>query len=184
MELGTVRADGRVYSNVYGGVPRWLEKRICANKKCGSEFLAAPHRKTKFCSQQCQGKYKSIENSSTVCCATCGTTITRANSKVDIGKHGHNFCSRGCKEKAQSIEGNIPEIRPSHYRDGKSKYRHRAFKAKGIICVKCGYNEDDRMLDVHHIDGNRANGGLENLEVLCVWCHALETRKNWSHYSK
>jgi hypothetical protein len=33
------------------------------------------------------------------------------------------------------------------------------------------------MLDVHHKDGDRENGSIENLEVLCVWCHALYTRK-------
>lgn len=38
------------------------------------------------------------------------------------------------------------------------------------------------MLDVHHIDGNRKNGKADNLEVLCVWCHALETRKDWPHF--
>ena len=33
------------------------------------------------------------------------------------------------------------------------------------------------MLDVHHVDGIRQNNHPDNLEVLCVWCHALKTRK-------
>jgi hypothetical protein len=32
------------------------------------------------------------------------------------------------------------------------------------------------MLDVDHIDGNRTNHDLSNLQVLCVWDHACKTR--------
>lgn len=39
----------------------------------------------------------------------------------------------------------------------------------------CGYSTEEVILDVHHIDGNRGNNSLGNLEVLCVWCHA------WTH---
>ena len=34
------------------------------------------------------------------------------------------------------------------------------------------------MLDVHHKDENRSNNKIENLEVLCVWCHAVLTRNS------
>lgn len=182
MELGTIREDGRVYSNAYDGKPRWLEKRVCENKDCKKEFLAASHRNQKFCGKTCQAHHKSVENCSTFCCATCGKDITRANSKMGLGKHGYNFCSRICKEKAQSVDGHIPELRLSHYLDGKTEYRVRALKAHGTNCMNCGYNDDDRMLDVHHVDGNRKNGRISNLKVLCVWCHALETRKSWPHF--
>lgn len=177
--LGTIREDGCVYSDEYDGKARWLEKRICVNPICGKEYLAAKHRKTKYCSQSCQGSGK--RNRESFFCNTCGKKISRAKSKVNVGKHGYNFCSRLCKEKAQSIDGHIPDIRPTHYGDGKTEYRQRAFKIHGSICNRCKYNEDDRMLDVHHIDGNRKNGNPANLEVLCVWCHALETRKDWPH---
>ena len=55
-------------------------------------------------------------------------------------------------------------------------YRERALKAYGATCNRCGYSDIEEMLDVHHRDKNRKNSKLENLEVLCVWCHALETR--------
>jgi hypothetical protein len=32
------------------------------------------------------------------------------------------------------------------------------------------------MLDVDHIDNDRSNNELENLQILCVWCHSLKTR--------
>src|SRR5438876_2230962 len=32
------------------------------------------------------------------------------------------------------------------------------------------------MLDVDHLDNDRTNNSLDNLRVVCVWCHALKTR--------
>lgn len=183
IQLGDIREDGRVYSDVYDGHPRWLDKRICSNKNCGKEFLTASHRKGKFCSPKCQGENR--QNKIEVKCDTCGVTFLTHPSDLKKAKHGYHFCSRVCKEKAQSLSGNIIIIRPPHYgnSNGLTTYRERAFKKYGIVCSKCQYREDDRMLDVHHKDGNRSNNKIDNLEVLCVWCHALETRKNWPHFS-
>lgn len=55
-------------------------------------------------------------------------------------------------------------------------YRVRAMKEYGAFCTQCGYDKDPKMLDVDHIDSNRKNNALENLQVLCVWCHAAKTR--------
>jgi len=60
-------------------------------------------------------------------------------------------------------------------------YRERALRLKGHRCENpnCPMSNigiPTKMLDVHHIDGNRENNRLENLEVLCVWCHAMKTR--------
>lgn len=68
---------------------------------------------------------------------------------------------------------------PDHYGDGKADYRSRALKAYGAVCRKCGYGDLQKMLDVDHIDSNRQNNELDNLQVLCVWCHAEKTRANW-----
>jgi hypothetical protein len=40
---------------------------------------------------------------------------------------------------------------------------------------------DERMLDVHHKNNDRNDNRLKNLEVLCVWCHALHTRNITPH---
>ena len=44
------------------------------------------------------------------------------------------------------------------------------------VITNAGIGILEDMLDVHHKDSNRKNGTIENLEVLCVWCHALKTR--------
>ncbi len=58
-----------------------------------------------------------------------------------------------------------------------STYRIRALKEYGSFCTWCGYDREIKMLDVDHIDSNRKNNKLENLQILCVFCHAMKTRK-------
>ena len=96
-------------------------------------------------------------------------------------RSGLFFCNRVCKEKAQSIESQILPIK--HYKGGKTSYRVRAFREYGKKCKECGYDELEAMLDADHIDGNRSNNVIQNLQVLCVWCHAYKTRviEKWSH---
>lgn len=52
-------------------------------------------------------------------------------------------------------------------------YRAKALKYYGNCCKKCSYSNID-ALEVHHIDNNRNNNALENLEVLCANCHTLQ----------
>jgi hypothetical protein len=60
-------------------------------------------------------------------------------------------------------------------------YRRRALMEFGARCNRCGYSSEVKMLDCHHKDSDRANNYLDNLEILCVWCHALETRNVVPH---
>lgn len=47
-------------------------------------------------------------------------------------------------------------------------------RIKGIVgyCQLCGFNENVKLLDVHHIDCNKKNNHPENFIVLCPNCHA------------
>ncbi len=56
-------------------------------------------------------------------------------------------------------------------RDGIKEYR----------CECCGATEwlgsrDNLVLELHHKDSNHYNNKLENLQVLCPNCHAIQTR--------
>lgn len=41
------------------------------------------------------------------------------------------------------------------------------------------WNDKTIILDVHHIDGNRDNNNLANLQVLCPNCHRQQEMIKW-----
>ena len=133
-------------------------------------------RQTRFCSLKCSAGVQKKEAEGVASCAQCGKEIRRAAKRLAIPVSGLSFCDRVCKALAQRVEGGQPDVQPPHYGTGKTIYRPRAFKAYGKVCLNCGYSRHERMLDVHHIDSDRSNNELDNLVVLCVWCHGLETR--------
>lgn len=101
-------------------------------------------------------------------CDFCGKDIYKYVS--DVKKW--NFCSSACRDN--KLKKPWEELSPSKR---ERNYRAFALSQKKNECACCGYKEHVRLLDVHHIDGNRKNNALENLIVLCVFCHAAITRK-------
>jgi 5-methylcytosine-specific restriction endonuclease McrA len=51
-------------------------------------------------------------------------------------------------------------------------YRKLAFDTYAPICVHCGFGVRE-VLEVAHLDGNRANNSLSNLVILCPTCHRM-----------
>lgn len=132
----------------------------------------------KFCSYSCSSKYnkslipKPLPN---VYCAYCNKNYYLNNSKQMASKSGLYFCCREHKDVAQRI-GGIKEIMPPHYgtAEPENSYRRTAFRFKAKICERCGYDKHEAAIIVHHKDRNRNNDSLDNLEVLCANCHAIE----------
>ncbi len=162
-----------ITSNSYDGQIRKLFKIFCI--RCKKEIYIPKHRLTNknYCSLLCRSL--ASRNRVTLICALCKIDFERTVNKVTAATHGYSFCSRKCKDAAQRV-GGIVAIQPSHYKDGLSKYRERAFKAYGKICNVCSYNKFVEMLEVDHIDSNRKHNEIDNLMVLCVWCHVFKTR--------
>jgi hypothetical protein len=161
-----------------GNKKRPAENVIC--DYCGKTFLKATRfikvGKRNFCSRKHlheANRVKSVK----INCHCCGKTFERKPSALKRSKSRLYFCSRKCKDYAQSIDGDCIEIQPSHYKDGMYSYREKALKYYDTKCSNCGYNEHIEILDVHHIDGNRRNNKIENLIVLCPTCHVGITRK-------
>lgn len=169
---------------IYGGDKRRLY-RDADCQVCGSATWSKKSKlgKRKFCSQRCAGlgqrDYETFE------CANCGKSFERNVGKARNSKSGYSFCSRTCKDIANRIDG-IKAIHPPHFGlgNGLYDYRERALKAYGSRCTdtdcpiqNAGIEIPERMIDVHHIDSDRSNNSIENLEVVCVWCHAVRTRK-------
>lgn len=124
-----------------------------------------------FCSSDCF--HKSTKTSITKNCTNCDKEFFIAPSKTNRAKRGKNFC---CKQCANSYNNRLYRSGSDHplYDVGKSLYRKLALESKKIECVKCGYSNID-ILQVHHIDGNRENNVLDNLEILCPTHHAEKT---------
>lgn len=77
-------------------------------------------------------------------------------------------CSVGCANTYFRSYKDNP-----NYTDGSSSYRKLALSKLEAKCVSCGF-ENLGALEVHHIDKDRSNNKLSNLEVLCANCHKLK----------
>ena len=162
------------WSTAWDGRRRRLYSKFCL--QCDKKFLVPKHylSKTKACSTECSGLLR--RNRISIKCALCYKAFERKPSAIKNAKaSGLQFCTRKCKDDAQRI-GGMREIQPPHYNSALA-YRARAFREFAHKCASCGYSKTIKMMDVDHIDGNRENNNISNLQILCVWCHALKTRK-------
>jgi hypothetical protein len=99
-------------------------------------------------------------------CAYCGKDVYRTPSDVQNNKSGHFYCSMECSNHHKN------QIRKENGEwDNSKNYRLKAFDTYEHKCFVCGWNEDSRILEVHHKDSNRENNDIENLCILCPICH-------------
>ena len=141
---------------------------------CGSSYeIKHKYRNSnKYCSHACFTSL--LKKRDKVVCTYCSVEFERVHSKV---RSDVNFCSRSCKDNASRMDsGNGVPLYAANYKgDCEINYRSRALAFYGERCSVCGYDKDVRMLDVDHKKG-RTSHTIENLQVMCVWCHALKTR--------
>lgn len=142
----------------------------CRCTVCHSIFVRQKRQLNSYgtCSVRCTN----VANGRTVICtcANCGELVFKSKSELAASKSGLVFCSRSCKDTAQTY---MVEIQPDHYGTGYTTYREKAFKAYKPICCRCGY-ANILALEVHHKDRDRSNSDISNLEILCANCHTLE----------
>lgn len=124
----------------------------------------------------CQEEDKN-RNKISMICDYCGKEFHKTPSKI---RSEFNFCCRECKDMAQRMSSGkkFDEMRPNHYDTGEHNYRKHSFAKYEHKCAVCGWNEDEDVLEVHHIDENRNNNSVNNLIILCPTCHRkLTTHK-------
>ena len=120
-----------------------------------------------YCSNVCFGKACRKELS----CVVCGKLILAGLNK--------KTCSRACANKnRQGIK----------YHTGSKKDKVKSQQAikmrlileRGKSCERCGYDKFE-ILQVHHINRDRTNNDLRNLELICPNCHYEEhlLEKSW-----
>ena len=102
-------------------------------------------------------------------------TLERALQSLEITYHG-NIGSRGFKQSNNKKDASV-------YFDNSQMITAHKLKSKLIEdgykkheCESCGLSEwmDGLIpIELHHIDGNKHNNSLDNLQILCPNCHAL-----------
>ena len=119
-------------------------------------------------------------------CDYCGEIFLMAASKTDRSKSGLHFCCREHKDLAQSLKAGekFQEMRPAHYGATSLNYRATAFRAYEHKCAICGWDEDEDVLEVHHIDEDRSNNNEDNLIILCPICHRKLTSHKYNLISR
>lgn len=142
---------------------------------CNKELYVRPHKQDigwgKYCSKTCQNI--SQRKGKEFPCNYCGKSIIRRPADIRKSKSGYFYCSGSCSIAWKNSQLKSGE---NHYlwNGGKATYRGRLLRKGGKIkCNRCGII-DVRILDAHHIDSNRNNNSVENLEWLCKNCHFLE----------
>ncbi len=134
-------------------------------KTCGFEWEISPaslmpSTTDRYSFQGCpECKYTTFN------CAYCGKTVRRLKS--DLLKGEYHYCSRECGNRHKN------ELRAlgGEWDNAKSSYRIRAFNVYPHKCMVCGWDEDERILEVHHLDENRQHNDISNLSILCPTCH-------------
>jgi len=131
-------------------------------KKCNYNFLKK------------RNKLKQKKNR--LCCIICGKLISRYDSL---------FCRKCYRGKNHSnwLGGIGYEIYPPYFNN---KIKEQIRSRDDYKCQKCCKKENNRKLDIHHIDYNKKNCEKDNLITLCHKCNnrANYNRDYWYAYFK
>jgi hypothetical protein len=153
-------------------------------KQCNKEFNALEKEIKRgyglFCTRNCSSKYNALRRIKVeidnCTCAYCNKLFYKCISKLKKSKSGLYFCCRKHKDLAQKLSAGFKNIWPTHYGTN-NEYRNKALRVYGGKCNRCEYDKDTAAIIVHHKDRNHSNNSIDNLEVLCSNCHAIE---HWS----
>lgn len=111
-----------------------------------------------------------------VTCKNCGKEFNKNPAEIKKSKTGNVYCSRSCSNSMNNRLFKTGKLSPN-YKNGNSSYRQIMLRTCENECKDCG-NQDVRVLEVHHIDGNRKNNEIDNLVILCANCHKIRHFEN------
>ena len=152
---------------------------------CHSQFISRLNKGKDTCSVACRGIQ--ARRRVDVKCFHCGKEFQKKQSSLKLARHGYHFCSRTCKEAAQSLTGNCADIRPDHFGNGHAYRNSLTKEMREQGCVDCGEKRPYRLV-IHHKDGDRTNNSIPNLEVVCFSDHGIRhlslREGEWVHNPK
>lgn len=189
------RVTGRIFCSKVcrdkvGVKPRNGSMQPCL--RCGADFYVQLGflGKRQFCSKKChdESQRKNVE----VSCDGCGKSVSFRPSKVGGNK---KFCTNSCYRKYQARnlknvagrEHNGKPIRvdksgyyqiwePGHPRG----FRGWVLEHRWVVEQNIG-RFLERGEDVHHINGNKTDNLLRNLEVMSHKAHSAKSAKDYHH---
>lgn len=142
----------------------------CVCDTCQNECYQKPSQSALYNKHYCSNNCKNLGalKGKVVKCSTCQVEFYKSKSKLNSKRH---YCSIECSPRRK--KGNFIK-----------RYRSKALEHYGNKCqnkdcpiLKYNIPMDDRLLDVDHINSNRQDCRLKNLQILCILCHVLKTRK-------
>jgi len=138
-----------------------------------SKLFYTTEENTLFCSYKCQGKDRSKRMVTHWICGICYKKFTRISSEFKRG-YKRYFCSHKCFGKAIEGTGNV------NYKGGSVNYHgykivshhNKRTHEHTVIMEKHLGRKIREHENIHHINGNKLDNRIENLELM--------TRRNHS----
>jgi 5-methylcytosine-specific restriction endonuclease McrA len=104
-------------------------------------------------------------------CFICSKEIYKQSKALEGSKSGKLFCTKSCQTKWRNAE--FKDEKHPNWKGGLYAYRRMMKQSSAPqMCTLCKI-KDKRVLAVHHVDENRKNNNIDNLQWLCHNCHHL-----------
>lgn len=185
----------------------YLKIKVLICPVCKKEFTTNINNDKQFCSTKCQYEARSLGISKRVVLKPYKLTGSYEKDKIKIclfcKKEYHckakksKYCSKECCDKHKHI---IQAGELNHQWKGGSSYRKRGYrgnewetirleiyKRDKFSCVECGERcvgkrdstetNSHLIIQCHHIDKDKTNNNIENLQTLCLGCHLDKHKK-------